>query len=949
MAELAASLVVGPLVSLLKKLSSSLLDQYNVMEGMEKQHKILKRKLPAILDVMADAEKQASRRGGVKAWLEELKTVAYEANDVFDEFEYEALRRRAKKNGHITKLGMAGVKLFPTHNRVAFCSRMGNKLSSIVEAIKVLVEEMKDFGFDKLQPEAPAWKEWRQTDSIIVDTENIVSRFRDKEREKIIEVLLSHQSSSGDLLVLPIVGMGGLGKTTLAQLIYSDPRVQEHFQLLNWVCVSDDFDVRNLAIKICDCDASETTLEKALNKLQEHLRGKRYLLVLDDVWNKDVDKWEKLKACLNQGGVGSAILTTTRDKEIAEFMGTVANNSSWKNKYHDVAILDRKFIHEIIETRAFDLQKTKPEELVELVGPIAERCVGLPLAAKALGSVLCNKTTKEEWEDILHRSTTCDDETRILPILKLSYNDLPTDMKQCFAFCAMYPKDYQIDVDKLIQLWMANGYISDQNKVPAETMGKRIVNEMVSRSFFQYEEQRRIGYSSTTFVKIHDLMHDVALSASEKECVCITDEFFRSGEMVPSAARHILFETSLDKKRLNFLFGTTKEKFPPIQTMMFDRSHYYHLDVPHSSKFSSLRALSMPRPKAHLSIKPKHLCHLRYLDLSDNAGIEALPDDISILYSLQTLKLSNCSSLKRLPEQMKHMSSLRHLYTDGCTELECMPPELGRITLLRTITWFVVGSGLNCSSLGELKDLNIGGSLMLKQLENVTVRINAKAANLENQKDLRQLSLDWTSGEEDEQQCREVLQSLEAHDGLLALEINSYQGTSFPSWMGMLKNMVELRLSNCSKADQLPELSQLAELQVLHLEGLGKLPFLCSSCTSSTFGKLKDLKLVNLQVFDRFWEATHGGTVAFPQLEILHIEGCKNLASVLREPYGGGDYTVARSAFPELKKIKLKDLYSFERWEAALEIEEEHALFPLLEILVIKKCPKLTTLPRAPA
>ncbi|XP_066337518.1 putative disease resistance protein RGA4 [Miscanthus floridulus] len=951
MAELAASLVVGPLVSLLKKVSSSLLDQYNVMEGMAKQHEILKRKLPAILDIMADAEKQASRRGGVKAWLEALKTVVYKANDVFDEFEYEALRRRAKKNGHITKLGMAGVKLFPTHNRVAFRSRMGNKLSSIVEAIKVLHHEMKDFGFDKLQPEAPAWKEWRQTDSIIVDPENIVSRSRDKEREKIIEVLLSHQASSGDLLVLPIVGMGGLGKTTLAQLIYNDPRVQEQFQLLKWVCVSEDFNVCNLANEICN--ESETTLEKALNKLQEHLRGKRYLLVLDDVWNKDVDKWGKLKACLNQGGVGSAILTTTRDKEIAEFMGTVANNSSWKNKYHDVAILDIEFIHEIIETRAFGLQKTKPEELVKLVGPIAERCVGSPLAAKALGSVLCNKTTKEEWEDILHRSRICDDETGILPILKLSYNDLPTDMKQCFAFCAMYPKDYQIDVEELIQLWMANGYISDQNKVPAETMGKRIVNEMVSRSFFQYEEQRRIGYSSTTFVKIHDLMHEVALSASEKECVCITVEFVRSGEMVPSAARHIQFQTSMDKKRLNFLFGTTKEKFPPIQTMMFD-IFYHHEDLLHHlSKFSSLRVLSMPRPKAHLSIKPKHQCHLRYLDLSDNAGIEALPDDISILYSLQTLKLSNCSSLKRLPEQMKHMSSLRHLYTDGCTKLECMPPKLGRITSLRTITWFVVGSGLNCSSLGELKDLNIGGSLMLKQLENVTVRRNAKAANLENKKDLRQLSLEWTSGKEDEQQCHEVLQSLEAHDGLLALEIYSYQGTSFPSWMGMLKNMVELRLSNCSKADQLPELEQLAELQVLHLEGLGKLQFLCSSCTSSTFGKLKDLKLVNLQVFDRFWEATHGGTVAFPQLEILHIEGCKNLAalpeaSVLREPYGGGDYTVARSAFPELKKLNLEDLNSFERWESAFEIEEEHALFPLLEILVIKKFQKLTTLPRAP-
>jgi Leucine-rich repeat (LRR) protein len=150
-------------------------------------------------------------------------------------------------------------------------------------------------------------------------------------------------------------------------------------------------------------------------------------------------------------------------------------------------------------------------------------------------------------------------------------------------------------------------------------------------------------------------------------------------------------------------------------------------------------------------------------------------------------------------------------------------------TPLRTITWFVVGSGSNCSSLRELKILNIGGSLMLKQLENVTGRGNAKSANLVYKKELRQLSLEWTSGKEEEQQCHEVLESLKAHDGLLALEIYSYQGTSFPSWMGMLKNMVELQLSNCSNVEQLPELEQLTNLRLLHLKGLRKLQFLCSS------------------------------------------------------------------------------------------------------------------------
>ncbi|KAJ1277349.1 hypothetical protein BS78_05G287900 [Paspalum vaginatum] len=977
MAELATSMVVGPLLSLVKdKVASYLLEQYKVMEGMEKQHKILKRKLPAILDIMADAEKQASHREGVKAWLEELKTVAYEANDVFDEFQYEALRRKAKKEGHITKLGiMAGVKLFPTHNRVAFRNRMGNKLSAIVETVEVLVAEMNAFGFKHQLEGAPAHKEWRETDHNIIDPINIVSRSRDEERDKIIEILLNSQAcSDGDLMVVPIVGMGGLGKTTLAQLIYNNPRVQEHFQLPKWVCVSDDFNVRDLANKICN--ASEKSIEDALKKLQDELRGKRYLLVLDDIWNKDVDKWQKLKACLKHGGVGSAILATTRDKEIAEFMGTVVENS-WTNKYHDVAVLDDKFIKEIIESRAglSNRPKGKQDELVNLVAPFVKRCVGSPLAAKAFGSVLRNKTSKQEWEDVLQQSSICSDEIGILPILKLSYDDLPSNMRQCFAFCALYPKDYQIDVDNLIQLWMANGFISDQKKVPAETVGQQIIKEMVSRSFFQYVDQdpTKFGYSSTTLLKIHDLMHDVAVSASEKECVYLTDEMIQSDDkLLPSAARHIHYSGS-SPQRLDILFDSLSRVTTPIQTLVLGETYDGH--VLHSSKHSSVRALSISSSDDHdhAPVKPKHLHHLRYLDLS-GSGMEVLQDDISILYNLQTLKLSGCRRLRRLPKQMKYMTALRHLYTDGCDALMGMPPEFGRLSFLQTVTCFVVGIGKDCSGLGELKDLNIGGSLELTGLENVAKATSAKSANLRNKKELRQLSLRWTRGEEEEEEERqcghvEVLEALEAHDRLLALKIYSYQGNRFPPWMGTLRSMVELRLSNCKKIGQLPLLCQLPELQLLHLEGLGKLQSLCSRCTPSMFGKLKDLKLAELDAFGSFFCEVAGQgeeVVAFPQLEMLYIKRCKSLKAlpegavvvVSRETHGGGDNNaMARSAFPRLKRLALEDLRSFERWEAAdaalveIKAEEEPPLvllFPLLETVRVASCPQLATLPRAP-
>ncbi|KAL6615332.1 hypothetical protein ACP70R_037602 [Stipagrostis hirtigluma subsp. patula] len=871
MAELVASMVVGPLLSMVKdKASNYILEQYKVMEGMEEQHKILKRKLPAILDVIADAEQQASHREGAKAWLQEVKTVAYEANDVFDEFNYEALRRAAKKKGHMR---------------------------------------------------------WH--------------RSRDEEMKNIVKKLVIDQANNGDLMVFPIVGMGGLGKTALAQLIYNDLEVQKHFQLLKWVCVSDEFDVRHLANKICD--TSENILEKALQILQEKLNGKRYLLVLDDVWNEDVDKWKKLKACLQHGGTGSAVLTTTRSKRIAEFMGA--------GKYHDITVLDRKFIKEIIEERAFSLQKEKPAKLVNLVDRIAERCVGSPLAARAVGSVLHNKASVEEWESVLQGSSICNDETGILPILKLSYDELPAVMKQCFAFCAVFPKDYEIDVGMLIHLWIANGFISEQKGVPIETVGKRIFNEMVSRSFFQdvkedtvTEYRRMQGYCSRIICKIHDLMHDIAVSAMETECVALTEEPNPSSESLPNTARHLYFSSTYQMPII--LYHYMKKTPLAIQTMLLE-DEYRMIELSHLSIFNSLRALKFPA--SCLSIRPKHLQHLRYLDLQ-GSYIKALPEDISILYNLQVLNLSGCFKLKRLPKQMKYMASLRHLYTHGCDTLEYMPPDLV-VSSLQTLTYFVASRGSRCSSLGELKGLNIGGSLLLGQLEHASEE-DAKADILGKKNELRDLSLRWTTGTENEQHCRKVLEGLKAPDGLHALMIDSYQGTTFPTWMGVLQNIVELRLFDCKNSKQLPPLCQLPELQLLHLKGLEKLKCLCSIRTSSTFEKLEELVLVDLPNSDRWSEVdcVQGELIIFPRLQKLVIESCKNLtelaeAVVPRYTNGGKDNTMACLAFPELKEFKLKKLSSFQRWGEDLGIHEEQLItFPQLQKLVIEHCEKLMEL-----
>ncbi|KAK8458680.1 hypothetical protein SEVIR_3G420301v4 [Setaria viridis] len=191
---------------------------------------------------------------------------------------------------------------------------------------------------------------------------------------------------------------------------------------------------------------------------------------------------------------------------------------------HGIARLDKKFIKKIIEAKAFISQERKPTDLAGLVDDVVERCAGSPLAAKALGSVLHGKTSTEEWKAVLSKSIAHNKDDKILPILKLSYDDLPSHMKQCFAFCAVFPKDHEINVEMLNQLWMANDFIPEQKDVRHETIGKQIFSELVSRSFFQDVKQVNgkawedvYWYFSTSTCKIHDLMHDVALSVMDKE------------------------------------------------------------------------------------------------------------------------------------------------------------------------------------------------------------------------------------------------------------------------------------------------------------------------------------------------------------------------------------------------------------------------------------------------
>ncbi|PUZ68669.1 hypothetical protein GQ55_2G047500 [Panicum hallii var. hallii] len=748
--------------------------------------------------------------------------------------------------------------------------------------------------------------------------------------------------------------MGGLGKTTLAQLIYNDPEIQKHFELRLWVCVSDNFDADSLADRIVKENGCNPSGKSALEKLQKVVSGKRYLLVLDDVWNRDEHKWERLKSYLQHGGKGSSLLTTTRDDKVAQLMGAI--------EVKNLKSLDEIYIKEIIETKAFGSKQVeqRPRELVDMVGDVAKRCSGSPLAATALGSVLCTKTSKQEWDAVLNRSTICDEENGILPVLKLSYNCLPSYMRQCFAFCAMFPKDYEIDVQSLIHLWMANGFIPEQPGVCPETIGEKIFNELKLRSFYQdlksvpfkqkYSTFGRIKYMycSKITCKIHDLMHDVAESSMGKKCVAIATQPSQSEYALHSAC-HLYLSVRQPENLLN---ASVEKGSPAFQTLICDG--YVKEDLKILSKYNSIRALKVQQSSF---LRPKYLHHLRYLDLS-RSDIEALPEDISILYHLQTLNLSDCRNLEQLPKELKYLTSLRHLYTHGCRKLKSMPGGLGHLTSLQTLTCFVAGTDSGCSNVRELQDLDLGGRLELRQLEYVRGANGAQAAGLGNKKKLTELELRWTDGDQEAQNNNheEVVEGLKPHDGLKVLRIYSCGSSTFPTWMDMLNGMVELKLFGCKKLEKLPALWQLPALEFLHLSGLESVHCLYScAATSITFQKLKVLFLFRMPKFEAWLDTdvVQGEKMIFPRVEELVIRKCGSLtalpkaASVITESSGGVD-TQCRSAFPALRKLGLFNLSALERWGAAEGTPGEEVTFPMLEDFEINACPKLTGLPETP-
>jgi hypothetical protein len=343
---------------------------------------------------------------------------------------------------------------------------------------------------------------------------------RDVDMKVISNWLISdaENDTNHQLSIISLVGMGGMGKTTLAQHLYNNPRIEGKFDLKAWVCVSQEFDVLTLTRVILDAITGSKNDTRDLNmlqvKLKEKLAGKKFLLVLDDLWNEKRDQWMALQIPFTYGAQGSKVLVTTRSKKVALIMQS--------NKMLQLKQLTEEHCWQLFSKHALlDENPQINPDFKEIGKKIIKKCQGLPLALKTIGSLLYTKSSLVEWESILASEIwdLPEEENNIIPALILSYHHLPSHLKRCFAYCALFPKNYVFEKNILLLLWMAENFLQcSQQNIGMEEVGEQYFNDLYSRSFFQKSREHK------QYFVMHDLLNDLARYVSGDFCFTSKDE-----------------------------------------------------------------------------------------------------------------------------------------------------------------------------------------------------------------------------------------------------------------------------------------------------------------------------------------------------------------------------------------------------------------------------------------
>ncbi|XP_015947869.2 putative disease resistance RPP13-like protein 1 [Arachis duranensis] len=611
-------------------------DAVNFVLGKKLGSDLIQRLKTALLGaeaLVADAEMKQFGNPSVRKWLDNLRDAVYCAEDLLDTVLAKAATQKEESSSWWS------LSIFINRDR----DDMVEKMEGVVTRIEDLGKQKDFLGLEKIPTGGSSWR----TPTSSLERGNVYGREDDK--KALVQML--NDNNEHHLSVIAIVGIGGVGKTTLAQWLYNNQEeFMKGFDLKAWVCVSEKFEVvettRNVIKQLHGGTCSLDDFNSLQNALKEELSNKKFFIILDDVWSDDGDKWSNFMTPFQQNGnKGSIVLLTTRGENVS----LAVQNC----RPYFLTKLSEDYCWSVFAENASFQQSNGRAALEEIGRKIVKKCDGLPLAAETLGRLLRTKHDVEEWNKIL-MSDIWEfpvEKSKIIPALLISYFHLPPHLKRCFVYSALYPKDYVFEKDDLILLWMAEDILPPPKRGKSlEEVGCECFDELTSRLFFTKSE----GFGN--YFVMHDLLHDLAIFLAG-DFYCNSEELGKEEE-IKIQTRHLFVDLSqcssklynsilkVESLRTLLLFGDFSSPNCNIEAATCEIL----------SKCKYLRVLSLTK----LDEVPNligELIHLRYLNLSWT-DIKTLPESLCNLCNLQILKLYQCSELTTLPSGLHNLVNL---------------------------------------------------------------------------------------------------------------------------------------------------------------------------------------------------------------------------------------------------------------------------------------------------
>ncbi|KAM3310112.1 hypothetical protein ACQJBY_031040 [Aegilops geniculata] len=940
-----------------KMLADMAREEVGMLIGVSGGIKDLSIKLGDLKNFLADADRRNITDESVRGWVGELKRAMYLATDIVDLCQLKAMEQgQTKDRGCL--------------NPLLFCMRNPLHAHDIGTRIKLLNQNLDDickrgssFNFIKLEAyqdqkttRSPATD--RKTDSLI-ERSGLVGEKIEEDTRALVEVLTKEVvgDKSGRLIVVAIVGIGGIGKTTLGKKVFNDEPIKGKFTKKIWLSITQDFtDVELLSTAITaiggDLPRGGGTQDKALlvDALKNAIKDKKFFLVLDDMW--DVDAWNKhLMTPFSYGGPGSRVLITTRHD-------TVARSMKAFHPYHHVEKLAPQDAWSLLKKQVLTSEENEPEvDMLEDIGlQIIAKCDGLPLAVKVMGGLLCKKEkTRRDWQDVLN-----DDMWSVSQMSKelnyaiyLSYQDLSPYLKQCFLHFSLKPKKTVITDTEMVSMWVGEGLVEGDTYTRSLEEGNKYYKDLIVRNLIDVDTK----YPSQLICNMHDVIRSFAQFVARDETLVGHNGDTIKTKLGSQSFLRLSIETKgvecsefewrylREQKSLRTLIVTGNLKLQSGDSLV---------------TFSSLRTLHIEGVNMAALVEYVYqLKHLRYLALK-NTDLCTLPENIHEMKFLQHISLEGCGSFMKLPDSIIMLQGLRYLDMDD-TRVSSIPRGFRALTNLRVLCGFPAYTDGDWCSLEELGSLSQLNELSLESLENVSSALLAAKSRINAKKQLTSLGLKCGSADSEEQIIEAVFDVLCPQPCIEDIFIKRYFGRRLPGWMTStaivpLESLKILILEHLFCCTQLPD--GLCRLPYLEWIKVDRAPVIkCvgpefvqqynqrhspSSQLAATFPKLQKLTLYGMKE----WEEWVWGTEvkAMPLLDELRISRCK----LGRMPPGLMSHAMA------LKKLiiwSVQGLHSLENFASVVELElgniPELAMIsnlPKLQKLEISNCPKLETL-----